>query len=177
MILTDPNVLEGGSRYDDTLKHYVIYSLVNLDNGKRYIGRTRNPKTRIKQHFVDLRAKKHSNPFINKDCDSHFGFEILEENITFDDRTDKERYYILLYKTYDEDYGYNVKDPCVRQIIERANRPMDIELFAFMYARADEETRQLVEKYLKWGKEQDARNQRSIRSRRRRYNSTSIRVC
>jgi hypothetical protein len=92
---------------------YFIYSIVNLDNGKRYIGRTKNPRQRIYQHFADLKRHKHSNSLLNKDSDCRFGYEILEENVPFSQRTNKEREYMLRYQTYKEEYGYNAKDRCL----------------------------------------------------------------
>ena len=110
--------LKGGAYYSDKLSTYTIYSLVNLDNCKRYIGRTRNPKERIKQHFVDIRRHKHSNKLLNEESRCRFSFEILEEGIPFIERTNKERTYILLHRTYDEGFGYNVNDPCIKRFVE-----------------------------------------------------------
>ena len=113
MIETDLNRLQGGVKFSDKLPRAVIYSLVNLDNGKRYIGRTKNPKSRITLHLTTLKAHCHQNPLINKDSDCRFGFEILEENILYSDETKSEKHYILAYKTYDERFGYNGNDPMV----------------------------------------------------------------
>ena len=113
MISTDVKELKK-TNHSNYERGYTIYSLVNLDNKKRYIGRTKNPRERITQHFVDLKGGKHPNKALNKDCKCKFGYEILEEGIKFIDRTDKERQYILWYKTYDENYGYNLTDPCLK---------------------------------------------------------------
>lgn len=113
MIETDYHILQGGG-YGDKLPYTVIYSLVNLDNGKRYIGRTQNPKHRISIHMAAIKGKYHQNRLIREDSGCRFGFEILEEGVSFIDRTDKEREYIIKYKTYDERYGYNGNDPCVK---------------------------------------------------------------
>ena len=110
--------LKGGPYFSDTLSTYTIYSLVNLDNCKRYIGRTQNPKERIKQHFVDIRGRKHSNKFLNEESGCRFSFEILEEGISTIERTNKERTYILLHRTYDEEFGYNVNDPCIKRFVK-----------------------------------------------------------
>lgn len=89
---------------------YTIYSLVNLENGKRYIGRTNHPQKRLKSHFSLLKHHRHPNPLLNKDSVCPFGFEILEDGATFD----REKAFILKFKTYDTDYGYNANDPCVK---------------------------------------------------------------
>ena len=113
MISTDVKQLKK-TNYRDHERGYTIYSLINLDNNKRYIGRTKNQRERIQQHFYDLKGGRHSNKSLNKDCMSKFGYEILETNIMFADRTNKERQYIIWYRTYDERYGYNLNDPCMK---------------------------------------------------------------
>lgn len=97
-------------------EHYTIYSLINLESGKRYIGRTKNLKQRIQNHFSCIKGKNHPNPLINQDSECHFDFEVLEENVSGEEKKEKERYYIQRYKTYDERYGYNVMDHCVATI-------------------------------------------------------------
>ena len=114
MIQTDYHNLKGGDRFGDRLSYTVIYSLVNLDNGKRYIGRTNNPKQRIRNHLVSLKGHYHQNAYLNKESNCRFGFEILEENVLVVDETAKEVYYIMQFKTYDERYGYNCNDPAIR---------------------------------------------------------------
>lgn len=113
MIQTDVSKLKFSENPYEKTEGYVIYSLLNLDNGKRYIGRTRCPHKRIYQHLIDIKAHRHRNPYINQESGCRFGFEILEENIPFRDRTDKERSYILSYETFDRDKGYNIDDPCL----------------------------------------------------------------
>lgn len=114
MIETDFHTLKGGDRYSDILDKAVIYSLVNLDNGKRYIGRTRNPKHRIYQHLCELRGHRHKNKVLNKDSNCRFGFEILEEDVLYINETERELHYMIVFKTYDERYGYNGNDQAVR---------------------------------------------------------------
>jgi hypothetical protein len=89
---------------------YTIYSLINLDNMKRYIGRTRNFRGRLENHFFAIKTHKHGNKYINADSNCRFAYEILEEGVSYADRK-KERAYILLHRTYDETMGYNKKDP------------------------------------------------------------------
>ena len=115
MIETDTHSLKGGNRFGDRLSYAVIYSLINLDNGKRYIGRTRNPKQRINNHLISLKGHYHKNTLMNKDSDCRFGFEILEENVPFIDESNREVHYIMQYKTFDERFGYNGNDPAIRK--------------------------------------------------------------
>ena len=111
MIETDYHLLPGRERGDDLLPYAVIYSLVNLENGKRYIGRTCNPKKRIYAHFNQLKKHSHKNKLLNQDSNCKFGFEILEEGIHWRNQEDKELEWMAKFKTYDERYGYNAHDP------------------------------------------------------------------
>lgn len=117
LIQTDITEIEK-TDYWDYERGYTIYSLVNLDNGKRYIGRTKNLRERLHQHFLDLNIGKHKNKALNKDCKCRFGFEILERKVSFVQRTDKERQYMIWYRTYDERYGYNLNDPCLKTFLK-----------------------------------------------------------
>ena len=90
---------------------YTIYSLVNIDNGKRYIGRTRSIRKRLQNHCYGIKSHSHKNKAILKDCGCRFEFEILEENVPYRQRTERERFWILHFKSNDSRYGYNTKDP------------------------------------------------------------------
>lgn len=116
MIRTDWEAVEPKIHYSGFKRTYTIYSLVNLDNGKRYIGRSKNLAWRLKQHFKAIEKHNHYNELINADSNCRFGFEVLEEYVTFEDRTQKERDYIAKYESYIESKGYNVKDHYVKTI-------------------------------------------------------------
>lgn len=111
MISTDITELQSGE-----YPAYTIYSLVNLKNQKRYIGRSKNPRQRIKQHFINLKSHNHPNKLINADSDCEFGYEILETSVPIAFGKKKEREYIERFKTYESEYGYNGKDHCVSTI-------------------------------------------------------------
>ena len=115
MVKTDISELKERDYYAE-LGDYVIYSIINLTNQKRYIGRTRNPKRRIAQHFIGIKKHKHPNPLVNNESNSDFGYEILETGIPKEQGKEKERFYIQEFKTYEDDYGYNGKDHCVSTI-------------------------------------------------------------
>jgi group I intron endonuclease len=110
MLLTDWKDLK-----PTPLFHWVygwdIYSLVNLDNGKRYVGRSQSVRERIKNHLYEINRHKHPNKEINADSNCKFAFELLEENVPREKRTERELYWILYYKSNDSRYGYNAKDP------------------------------------------------------------------
>jgi group I intron endonuclease len=118
MIHTDTAEL----KEDTPTESYTIYSIVNLENGKRYVGRSQHPKRRIKFHLCNLHTHNHPNPLINKDSNCEFGYEILEEGVPFEDRKEREKTWIFAFKTYDEKHGYNANDPCVKTEPELVRR-------------------------------------------------------
>lgn len=76
-----------------------IYKIVNLDNGRLYIGSTSRFKTRAYNHYNRLLNKTHTNTFLLNDfnkCGSEaFAFEVLE--VVVGDKTtllSREQYFI-----------------------------------------------------------------------------------
>lgn len=86
-----------------------IYSITDLKSGKKYIGRTKNPQKRFENHYRTIKYKYHKCPEMNE-CDvDDLVFEILEENVKFEDRF-KEKFYMEKFKTYLSEYGFNTRD-------------------------------------------------------------------
>lgn len=89
-----------------------IYSIENKINHKKYIGQSVNIKQRWQSHRNELNKQKHHNDYLqkswNKYGEQNFEFKVLER-CSKDLLNDKERYYIDLYDTMNEDYGYNLK--------------------------------------------------------------------
>lgn len=89
-----------------------IYSIENTINHKKYIGQSVNIKQRWCHHKNDLNNGQHDNDYLqklwNKYGASAFKMKILEE-CSKDELNDKERYYIDLYNTLDDKFGYNLK--------------------------------------------------------------------
>lgn len=58
-----------------------IYEIVNIENGKRYIGSSKNIKSRFSRHKTSLRKNIHENTYLqnawNKDGEGSFCFNIL----------------------------------------------------------------------------------------------------
>lgn len=85
-----------------------IYSIENMINHKRYIGKTErvNPYARWKEHINTMKREscKHRTLYkaLNKYGVENFLFTILEET---NDCEEREKYYIALYDTYNN--GYN----------------------------------------------------------------------
>lgn len=87
-----------------------IYKILNTNNGKFYIGSSKNILKRYKQHLKELEKGKH----INRHLQSSFNkygdvfkliiLEICNENIL----SEREKYYIDYTKSLDEKIGYNI---------------------------------------------------------------------
>lgn len=87
-----------------------IYSITNCKNGKLYIGSSNNIYRRWREHKNMLHNNKHHSEHLqrawNKYGEETFLFEIIEEcdeNILLE----REQYYIDLYSSADNFYGYN----------------------------------------------------------------------
>ena len=89
---------------------YKCYRITNLVNGKSYIGKTKQSiEYRFNQHIKASRpSNKHKttiNFAIAKYGKENFSIDILCDNISEEEVSDKEKYYINLYDTYNT--GYN----------------------------------------------------------------------
>lgn len=93
-----------------------VYLLRNRTTNRIYVGRTRAPERRYKQHINALRSKRHTNELMQSDFDLYgedsFCIEVVDqrENLT---RIGIEGMWIVKLRTFDKKYGYNYKDPYV----------------------------------------------------------------
>ena len=95
-------------------RRYCVYIHKCLINEKVYIGMTCDVKNRWRCNGINYKphdGKEWRSPFwnaIKKYGWDSFSHEILEENLTFKEACDKEKYYIQLYNSRDNNYGYNI---------------------------------------------------------------------
>lgn len=97
-----------------------IYSINNLVNGKRYIGKSKKIEHRIWSHFNLLKkdeptraVNRHLYASAKKHGIENFSWEILESFEELDENilADREVFWMEFYNTTDRDFGYNlVKD-------------------------------------------------------------------
>lgn len=90
-----------------------IYIIENKKNKKKYIGQTKDFKSRRRQHLNHLKNNSHSNCYLQEDFNKYgedsFSFNILD--IADDSLSDKmEIYYISIYETRNRENGYNIRD-------------------------------------------------------------------
>ena len=91
------------------MNNNIVYCHINKINGKRYIGITKNSLKRRCRYNGD--GYKKSSRFYN--AIKKYGWEnfehiILEKDLTRKEAGEREKYYIQLYNTMDDKYGYNI---------------------------------------------------------------------
>ena len=87
---------------------YYIYSIVNVKNGKRYIGYTNDLDRRLYDHFKQLDLGIHPNPKMQDEFNKEdFKIEILESfiQVSVQEVAQRERYWIEKYDSFRN--GYN----------------------------------------------------------------------
>lgn len=102
-------------------KPKTIYAIQHDVTGRVYIGITDHLRWRLQTHFDELKAGKHSNKAMQKDCDEYgFGYSVFVlENDVPPERWWKERYYMETMHTDDPDIGYNGSDPMFKNCKSR----------------------------------------------------------
>ena len=108
-------------------EHYhFVYLLKNIKNGRIYVGHTQDMEQRYEQHFKALRRGTHTSKLLQQDFDNgseeDFVMEVIDKCICYKEAQAKETLYMVIYRTYENKYGYNGTDS--RFLIHRwDNRP------------------------------------------------------
>lgn len=105
-----------------------IYCIECLINNKKYIGQSIFTQRRFNSHKKDLRDNEHCNRHLqnayNKYGLENFRFYILEEFdlfISSEDLTEREKYYIHLYNSNNEQYVTMLEKLLVLMQVEEEN--------------------------------------------------------
>lgn len=95
------------------IKEMGVYAIVNEVNNKMYIGSTINFIKRTKEHMTTLEENKHHNKHLqkafNKYGSDNFKSIILEKTNDKNLLTTLEQKWMDFYKTYDINFGYNIR--------------------------------------------------------------------
>lgn len=91
---------------------FVIYKVTCIINGKSYIGLSSNFPQRKKSHISDTKLKR-TKSLLHKAARKYtweaFTWEILVDNLSFEEAVEKEKYYILQHQShYIDGNGYNM---------------------------------------------------------------------
>lgn len=97
---------------------YFIYQIINLINGKIYVGQTNDLQRRWKEHRRDAlnykRQKSVLHKAIHKYGITNFDFRTLQEVFSFEEALSCEIYWINFFKSnvirYGKEFGYNLSD-------------------------------------------------------------------
>lgn len=100
-----------GKRVVYLRKKFVIYKILNITNGKFYIGSASYYDKRIGKHIYHLRRNNHPNRYLqnawNKYKEESFYFFIIEET-TKELLLEREQYWLDKTQCYNREIGYNI---------------------------------------------------------------------
>lgn len=113
--------------------HYgAVYQILNLADGKRYIGASGNPTKRIREHKSALRNGIHKNKKLqqawNELADKNdFIFEVIEDKVDVRDLYELEMVYCNKFDTVNQGYNPKVNTPYGRR--DRKNYTKNFRYF------------------------------------------------
>lgn len=92
---------------------YAIYGILNLINGKIYIGSAINVYHRLHTHKSKLDLNQHANPHLQAAWNEYgsfaFEFMVLESVLWKSDLIEREQYWIDLTNCFNPECGYNIR--------------------------------------------------------------------
>jgi group I intron endonuclease len=103
-----------------------IYALVNLQDGKIYIGSSSDIKKRVHDHLYLLRQNQHPNSHLqyafNKYGESAFELRLLQEIAIDDELLVAEQYWLDYTRCYNHQFGYNIDPSAKRTFLSEETR-------------------------------------------------------
>jgi len=100
-----------GKLVTNNSKYAGIYAVINLNNGKVYIGSSNNLYTRKKSHFNDLKKNNHTNQHLQNAYNIDNKYFIMVEIEKVENVNNlhlREQYWMDELKSYDRTVGYNI---------------------------------------------------------------------
>lgn len=117
-------------------KKGTIYGILNLENFKIYIGQSKSYRSRKWNHTSNLRTGRHKNTHLqnawNKYGADKFIFVILENDISIEELTKRELYWIDKKGSLNREKGYNLAIPnidCVHKHSEESKEKVRISQY------------------------------------------------
>ena len=89
-----------------------IYGILNVVNGKWYIGQSGDMRDRMHRHRYRLRTKTHKNEHLQASFDKHgeASFEyLIIERLPDELMNDRECFWIGYYRSHERTHGYNIE--------------------------------------------------------------------
>lgn len=88
-----------------------VYEICNLINHKRYIGQSKDIRTRSQHHINSLKLGNHYNVYLQREYNKYGDNAFVGRVLSICSETEIDRmecYWIKKYKTADVNYGYNL---------------------------------------------------------------------
>ncbi|MGM1447547.1 NUMOD3 domain-containing DNA-binding protein [Bacillus cereus group sp. BceL305] len=131
-----------------------VYAILNLNNGKVYIGSSVDVFKRWGDHTRELERGNHHSPRLQNSWDKHgedaFSFEIIDDVGDKDRLIKQEQYWIDIFKSYDDSNGYNISHAAKSCLgIERSEEFKEGCRWRNLGKKQSEETRQKRSESLK----------------------------
>ena len=104
----------------------VIYAVRCIESQRVYIGSTSCLKARLAAHFSEL--KRGAKPSLwQTDYDKYgrdsFEFYVLEKNVSYAKRSEREDYWIRKYRASEPEHGYNLKTVKTNEFVIKPGSP------------------------------------------------------
>jgi len=120
-----------------------IYAIINLVNGKKYIGSTSNFARRKKEHIFELDNNKHHSAILQNSWKKHgkenFIFSVLKKVEQDEDLLKIEQEYLDKFQVYRKEFGYNIcsdarapinTNPAIKEVYQIDLNGKIIDLFS-----------------------------------------------
>lgn len=117
---------------------YYIYEIYNKVTGRKYIGQTINYQNRYKVHMSNLKKGIHSERLMQRDYilygEDSFDYRLLDFAETYSEAIKKEKHYMILNRTYEEENGYNSQDSYFNKY-QNTKQPVNFQNYFYQKAK------------------------------------------
>ena len=117
---------------------YYIYEIFNKVTGRKYIGQTINYQKRYKTHMSNLKKGIHAERLMQRDYilygEDSFDYRLLDFTETYSDAIKKEKTYMILNRTYEEEHGYNSQDSYFNKY-QNTKQPVNSQNYFYQKAK------------------------------------------